>query len=96
MDLHHPTTRCFLGNQLYDTCGLIAQQLFVTMQYGMLPTTARSCGLRPLIRDVIGTVAKLTRSGRRDRLAFGKTNPKLDWLLQACDVHDAWWHLAPG
>ena len=96
MDLHHPPTGCFRGNQLYYTCGLIAQQLLVAIQYGMLPSDARGCGLRPLIRDVIGTVAKLTRSARRGRLAFGKGNPKLDWLLQACEVHDAWWRLAPG
>jgi hypothetical protein len=96
MDLHHPPTASFLGNQLYYTCGLLAQQLLVAIQYGMLPADAWSCGLRPLMRDVIGTVAKLTRSARRRCLAFGKSNPKLDWLLHACDVHDAWWRFAPG
>ena len=96
MDLHHPPTASLRGNQLYYTCGLLAQKLLVAMQYAMLPPDARTCGLRPLIRDVIGTVAKLTRSARRRQLAFAKSNPKLAWLIHACHVHDAWWRLAPG
>ena len=96
MDLHHPPTASLVGNQLYYTCGLLAQQLLVAMQYDMLPAAARTCGLRPLIRDVIGTVAKLTRSARRYQLAFAKSNPQLAWLIHACHVHDTWWRLAPG
>lgn len=96
LDLHHPPTASLLGNQLYYTCGLLAQQRLVAMQFGMLPVAARSCGLRPLIRDVIRTVAKLTRSARRCQLAFAKSNPQLAWLMHACDVHDHWWRYAPG
>ena len=96
MDLHHPPTASLLGNQLYYTCGLLAQQLRVAMQYTMLPPRARSGGLRPLIRDVIGTVAKPTRSARRCQLAFAKSNPNLAWLIHACHVHDAWRRPAPG
>ena len=77
MDLHHPPTACFLGNQLYYTCGLLAQQLLVAMQYDMLPADARACGLRPLIRDVIGTVAKLTRWPDDGNLR--SRNPTRNW-----------------
>ena len=96
MDLHHPPTSKFHGNQLYYTCGLIAQQLLIATQFEMLPEDARSHGLRPLIRHVVRSVAKLTRSGGRHQLAFGKGNLKFDWLVKACHVHDAWWLLAPG
>ena len=96
MDLYHPPTASLVGNQLYYTCGLLAQQLLVAMQYGMLPSAARTCGLRPLIRDVIGTVAKLSRSARRRQPAFAKSNPKMVWIVHACHVHDTWWRLALG
>ena len=89
MDLHHPPTPKFHGNQLYYTCGLIAQQLLIATQFKMLPEDARSHGLRPLIRHVVRSVAKLTRSGGRHQLAFGKGNLKFDWLVKACHVHDA-------
>ena len=98
MDLLHPPTRHFHGNQLYYLCGLLAQQLLTFMQYDMLPTSARDGGLRPLIRDVVRTVGRLTRSGRRVKLQFTKRlrPQRVGWLLHACDVYDAWWATAPG
>ena len=84
MDLHHPPTSEFHGNQLYHACGLIALQLLIATQFKMLAEDARSHGLRPLIPHVVRSVAKLTRSGGRHQLAFGKGNLKFDWLVQAC------------
>ena len=53
------------------------------MQYGLLPTSARQHGLRPLIRYLIRAVARLVRTGRRWRLDFAKANFRLDWLYSA-------------
>lgn len=98
MDLHHPPTRHFHGNQLYYLCGLLAQQLLTYMQYAMLPTAAREVGLRPLIRDVVRTVGRLTHSGRKVRLHFTKRlqSRRFAWLVHACNEYDAWWKTAPG
>ena len=98
MDLHHPPTGHFHGNQLYYLCGLLAQQLLTFMQYDMLPTSARDGGLRPLIRDVVRTVGRLTRSGRRVKLQFTKRLRPQHFrrLVHACHVYDAWWKTAPG
>lgn len=83
MDLHHPPCRRFHANQAFYACGQIAQLLLRAVQYELLPTTARRHGLRPLIRYLIRTVARLVRSGRRWRLDFAKSNFRLDWLLYA-------------
>ncbi len=98
MDLHHPPTSSFEGNQLYYLCGLLAQQLLTFMQYEMLPATAREGSLRPLIRDVVCTVGWLTHSGRRFTLQFTKRvrRRRMHWLVHACHVYDAWWATAPG
>ena len=98
MDLHHPPTGHFHGNQLYYLCGLLAQQLLTFMQYHMLPTSARDGGLRPLIRDVVRTVGRLTRSDRRVTLQFTKRlrSQRFRCLVHSCNVYDVWWKTAPG
>jgi len=83
MDLHHPPCRRFHANQAFYVCGQIAQLLLRAVQYELLPTTARRHGLRPLIRYLMRTVARLVRTGRRWRLDFAKNNFHLDWLFYA-------------
>lgn len=68
MGLHHPPMRSFQGNQAFYLCGQIAQMLLRSIQYHVLPDTARRHGLRPLIRYLICSVARLVKSGRRYRL----------------------------
>lgn len=83
MDLHHPPCRRFAANQAFYACGQIAQLLLVAMQYEWLPPPARRHGLRPLIRYLMRSVARLVKTGRRYRLDFAKNNFRLDWLLHA-------------
>ncbi len=83
MDLHHPPCRRFHANQAFYACGQIAQLLLLAVQYEWLPGQARRHGLRPLIRYLMRSVARLVKSGRRYRLDFAKNNFRLDWLLHA-------------
>jgi hypothetical protein len=83
LDLHHPPCRRFHANQAFYVCGQIAQLLLRAVQYQLLPTAARRHGLRPLIRYLMRTVARLVRTGRRWRLDFAKSNFHLDWLFYA-------------
>ena len=83
MDLHHPPCRRFAANQAFYACGQIAQLLLMAMQYQWLPEPARKHGLRPLIRYLMRSVARLVKTGRRYRLDFAKNNFRLDWLLYA-------------
>ncbi len=83
MDLHHPPCRRFHANQAFYACGQMAQVLLRAVQYELLPTDARKHGLRPLIRYLMRTVARLVRTGRRWRLDFAKSNFRLDWLFYA-------------
>jgi len=83
MDLHHPPCRRFHANQAFYACGQIAQLLLRAVQYELLPKAARRHGLRPLIRYLMRTVARLVRTGRRWRLDFAKSNFRLDWLFYA-------------
>jgi len=80
MGLHHPPMRSFYGNQAFYLCGQIAQLLLRAVQYRVLPVSARRHGLRPLIRYLMCTVARLVFSGRHWRLCFAKTAYRLDWL----------------
>ena len=73
----------------------VLANLLTPMLAGHL-VAARDCGLRPLIRDVIGTVGKLTRTAQRCTLWRAISNFQLGWLLQACRVQDEWWQLSPG
>lgn len=72
MDLHHPPTGHLHGIQLYYLCGLLAQQLLTFMPYDMLPPRACDGGLRPLSRDMVRTVGRLTLTGCRTQLQFTK------------------------
>lgn len=83
LDLHHPPCRGFRANQAVYLCGQLAQLLLRGVQYRLLPTGARRHGLRPLIRHLVRTTARLVRSARRWRLDFAKNAPRLDWLLYA-------------
>ena len=53
------------------------------IQYRLLPAKARRHGIRPIIRHLIRTAARLVRSARRWRLDFSKTAFRLDWLYYA-------------
>ncbi len=55
----------------------------MAMQYQWLPEPARKHGLRPLIRYLMRSVARLVKTGRCYRLDFAKNNFRLDWLLCA-------------
>lgn len=83
MDLHHPPCRKFAANQAFYTCGQLAQLLLRAVQYQLLPAQARKHGLRPLIRYLMRSVARLVHTGRRWRLDFAKNNFRLDWLVHA-------------
>ncbi|HGX91964.1 MAG TPA: IS1380 family transposase [Candidatus Tenderia sp.] len=83
LDLHHPPCRSFHANQAYYLCGQLAQLLLRLIQYRLLPPKARRHGIRPLIRHLIRTAARLVRSARRWRLDFSKTAFRLDWLYHA-------------
>ena len=83
MDLHHPPSRGLGANRVYYLCGLIAQQLLCFVQYRLIGGDACDVGLRPLIRDVIRSVARVTRSGRRWQLRFSRTNGRLGWFYDA-------------
>ena len=83
LDLHHPPCRAFHANQAYYLCGQLAQLLLRLIQYRLLPAQARRHGIRPLIRHLIRTAARLVRSARQWRLDFSKTAFRLDWLYHA-------------
>ena len=83
LDLHHPPCRAFHANQAYYLCGQLAQLLLRLIQYRLLPAQARRHGIRPIIRHLIRTAARLVRSARRWRLDFSKTAFRLDWLYHA-------------
>lgn len=83
MDLHHPPCRRFTANQAFYACGQLAQLLLLAVQYEWLPVPARRHGLRPLIRYLMRSVARLVKTGRRYRIDFAKSNFRLDWLLYA-------------
>lgn len=83
LGLHHPPCRSYQANQAFYLCGQIAQLLLRSLQYQMLPEAAREHGLRPLIRHLVRSVGRLVRSGRRQRLLFGRGNYRLDWLVYA-------------
>ena len=81
LDLHHPPCRGLDANRAFYLCGQIAQVLLRAIQFRWLPKPARRHGLRPLIRYLIRTAARLVHTGRRWRLDFAKGALRLDWLL---------------
>jgi hypothetical protein len=85
LDLHHPPCEKFFANRALYTLGQIAQILLVAVQYFLLPVSARVHSLRPLIRDLVRTAAKLVRHARRLTLLFAKSALRLDWIAHASD-----------
>jgi len=84
LGLHHPPCRNYMANQAYYLCAQLAQLLLRIAQYWTLPKEARRHGLRPLIRDLVRSVARLVRSGRQWRVQFASCNRRqLDWLVPA-------------
>ena len=83
LDLHHPPCRSFIANQVVYACGQIAQLLLRAAQFQLLPTTARQHGIRPIIRYLIRSCARLVQTGRRLKLYFAKTAFRLDWIYYA-------------
>ncbi len=53
------------------------------IQYRLLSEVARRHGIRPIIRYLICTAARLIRSARCWRLDFPKSAFRLDWLYHA-------------
>ena len=96
MDLHHPPTASLVGNQVFYLCGLLAHILLTYLQYGLLPEDARKVGLRPLMRDLMRSLAKVTRSGRQLYLKFSKDHYRFDWLVAAMNQLEAWRHESPA
>ncbi len=83
LGLQPPPCRSHAANQGFHLGGQIAQLRLRLLPYQALPAAARQPGLRPLIRYCVGSVGRLTRSARRLRLLFGKSNLWVDWLLYA-------------
>ena len=83
MDLHHPPCRGYRANQAFYAYGQMAHLLLRAVQYRLLPKAARRHGIRPLVRHVMRTVARLVRSGRRLSLLFASCCLRRDWLLYA-------------
>ncbi len=83
LDLHHPPCRSFIANQVFYACGQIAQLLLRAVQYQLLPDIARQHGIRPIIRYLIRSCARLVQTGRRLKLYFAKTAFRLDWIYHA-------------
>jgi len=89
LDLHHPPCEKYNANRAFYMIGHLAQLVLVAMQYRWLPATARSHGIRMIIRDLIRTAARLVRHGRRWILKFSKTAWRLDWLIAAATASEA-------
>ena len=81
--MHHPPCRRLLANRMFYACGQLAQMLLRTVQFSLLPKSARRHGLRPLIRHFVRAVARLVRAAGRHRLLFAKSNFRLDWTYAA-------------
>ena len=78
LDLHHPPCRGYRANQAFYAYGLLR-----AVQYRLLPKAARRHGIRPLVRYVMRTVARLVTSGRRRSLLFASCCFRRDWLFFA-------------
>ena len=70
MDLHRPPCRGYRANQAFHAYGQMAHLLRRTVQFRLLPESARRHGIRPLVRHVMRTVTRLVRGGRRLSLLF--------------------------
>ncbi len=86
MDLHHPPCRGYRANQAFHACGRMAHMLLRAVQCRLLPKAARRHGIRPLVRHMVRTVARLVTSGRRRSLLFASCCMRRDWLFHACEA----------
>jgi len=89
LDLHHPPCLRFEANRAFYTLGQIAQNLLMGVQYWLLPESARVHGIRPIIRDLVKTAARLVRHARVWTVKFAKTALRLDWINHAADRIEA-------
>ena len=83
MDLHHPPCRGYRANQAFHAYGRMARMLLRAVQYRLLPKAARRHGIRPLVRHLVRTVARLVTSGRQRSLLFASCCMRRDWLFHA-------------
>ena len=83
LGLHHPPCRGCRANQAFHAYGRMAHLLLRAVQCGLLPKAARRHGIRPLVRHVMRTVARLVASGRRRSLLFAPCRFRRDWLFFA-------------
>ena len=83
LDLHHPPCRGYRANQAFYAYGQMAHLLLRTVQFRLLPKAARRHGIRPLVRHVMRSVARLVRGGRKRWLLFASCCFRRDWLLYA-------------
>ena len=83
LDLHHPPCRGYRANQAFYANGRMAHLLLRAVQYRLLPKAARRHGIRPLVRHVMRTVARLVTSGRGRSLLFASCCLRRDWLFFA-------------
>ena len=79
MDLH----RGYRANQAFHAYGRMAHMLLRAVQYRLLPKAARRHGIRPLVRHLVRTGARLVTSGRRRSLLFASCCMRRDWLFHA-------------
>lgn len=87
LDLHHPPCLRFLANQIFYACGQLAHLLVRAVQYRLLPSTEYRRSIRTIIHDLIRTVARVVRSGRKIRLLFARTTWRLNWVhYAACQL----------
>lgn len=82
--LYHPPCHGLAANRAFYACRQIAQSLLRSLQFQLPPLRARVHGLRPLIRHLVQTVARVVRTGQRLRLLFAQSNCRLD-----CSQHAA-------
>lgn len=90
LDLHHPPCWRYQANRAFYTAAQISQLLLCAVQYGLLPESARSHGIRTIIRDLIRVPGRLVRHSRRWILRFAKSSLRLDWLAFAADRLERW------
>ena len=83
LDLHHPPCRGYRANQAFHAYGQMAHLLLRAVQCGLLPKAARRHGIRPLVRHLMRTVARLVASGRRRSLPFASCCFRRNWLFFA-------------
>ena len=95
MDLHHPPCRGYRANQAFHAYGRMARMLLRAVQCRLLPKAARRHGIRPLVRHMVRTVARLVTSGRRRSLLFASCCMRRDWLFHASLQLEGGWTPPP-